>query len=209
MPETADHAEGRADAEHRLPPGAAALVEAGKKLLIEGGMDALRVARITSTAGQNRALVNYYFGSKADMVSAVVDSLLREDVEALVTKAEQLPRGKSRVAEHVKSSVQLMQTPEFLATIDVIPAARRAEELRERVAGLYDWYREMNAECLDPEAHQAQDTRLRALATLFVATFDGLAIQWALDPEGFDPEQVADLLGEMFTHMLRPPDTGR
>jgi AcrR family transcriptional regulator len=209
MPDTTGSADIPNTAPHALSPGAAALVEAGKQLLVDGGIDALRVGRITSTAGQNRAMVNYYFGSKAAMVAVVVDSLIHEAVEELVTETEQLPRGESRVGAHVENTLRLMQTPEFLSTIDVIPAARRSDDLRDRVARLYDWYREMNAECLDPEAHQNSDERLSGLAALFVAVFDGLAIQWALDPEAFDQEQVAGLLGEMFSFMLRPKDEPR
>ena len=201
MPDTAGT---RTTSPDGLPPGAAALIETSKQLLIDGGMDALRVAKITAAAGQNRAMVNYYFGSKAAMVAVVVDSLIHEAVEELVTQAEKLPRGESRVGAHVENTMELMQTPEFLSTIDVIPTARRSGALCGRMAKLYEWYREMNAECLDPEAHEAGTPRLNGLATLFVALFDGLAIQWSLDPEAMDIDQVTRLLKEMFTFMLRP-----
>ncbi len=187
-----------------LPPGAAALIETSKQLLIDGGIDALRVAKITEAAGQNRAMVNYYFGSKAAMVAAVVDSLIHEAVEELVAQAESLPRGETRVVEHVKNTMSLMQTPEFISTIDVIPTARRNEDLRGRMAQLYEWYRETSVECLDPEADDDRGQRLGDIATLFVAIFDGLAIQWALDPDAVALERMAVLVSEMLNALLAP-----
>lgn len=188
-----------------LTPGAAALVEASKQLLMDGGMDALRVEKITAAAGQNKAMVSYHFGGKAALLAVVVDSLIHEAVEELAAQAESLPEGDARVDAHVDSTFALMQTPEFLATLDVVPPALRNPDLRERLAKLYTWYREVNAKCLDPDTDPAQSERLNGLATLFVAVIDGLAIQWALDPENMDLDSLAALLKEIVGFVARPP----
>lgn len=185
-----------------LPPGAAALVEASKGLLITGGFDALRIAKITATAGQNRAMVNYYFGSKAAMVAVVVDSLIHEALEELTVQLDGLPEGDTRIGALVDSTVALMQTPEFLATLDVIPPALRDEDLRARLATLYTWYRDMVSTGLGPEAAGVPEGRVGLLATLFVALFDGLAIQWALDPESVDLEALTPLVKNMVVLLL-------
>jgi len=190
-----------------LAPGAIALVEASKQLLMDGGMDALRIEKITKAAGQSKAMVSYYFGGKAALLAAVVDSLIHEAVEELYTQAERLPAGDQRVNAHVESTLSLMQSPEFLATLDVVPVAFRNDEFRERLAKLYGWYREVNAMCLDPDADPSQPERLKGLATLFVAVIDGLAIQWALDPENVDLESLAALLKEVMFLVSRTPDT--
>lgn len=188
-----------------LAPGAIALVEAAKGLLVAKGMDALRVGSITRAAGQNKAMVSYYFGGKAPMLALVVDSLIHEAVQGLVTQAESLPAGDERVNAHVDSTISLMQTPEFLATLDVVPAAFRNDDFRERLAKLYGWYREVNATCLDPDVHAAQSERLKGLATLYVAVIDGLAIQWALDPENVDLESLGALLKEVVAFVADTP----
>ena len=191
-----------------LPPGAAALIEAAKRLLVAEGMDALRVGAITKAAGQNKAMVSYYFGGKAAMLAVVVDSLIHEAVQELATQAESLPAGDKRVSAHVDSTFTLMQTPEFLATLDVVPAAFRNDDFRERLAKLYGWYREVNAMCLDPDADPSQSERLKGLATLFVAVIDGLAIQWALDPENVDLESLGALLKEVLVFVSNTPASG-
>ncbi|MHB0980338.1 MAG: TetR/AcrR family transcriptional regulator [Thermoleophilia bacterium] len=189
-----------------LAPGAAALVEASKRLLMDGGMEALRVDKITQAAGQNKAMVSYYFGGKAAMLAVVVDSLIHEAVQELATQAEGLPEGDARVDAHVDSTLSLMQTPEFLATLDVIPPALRNDDLRERLAKLYGWYREVNAACLDPNPDPSQAERRNGLATLFVAVIDGLAIQWALDPKNVDLESLGALLKEIVGFVSRPAE---
>jgi AcrR family transcriptional regulator len=189
-----------------LAPGAAALVEASKRLLMDGGMEALRVDKITQAAGQNKAMVSYYFGGKAAMLAVVVDSLIHEAVQELATQAEGLPEGDARVDAHVDSTLSLMQTPEFLATLDVIPPALRNDDLRERLAKLYGWYREVNAACLDPNPDPSQAERRNGLATLFVAVIDGLAIQWALDPKNVDLELLGALLKEIVGFVSRPAE---
>lgn len=189
-----------------LAPAAAALVEASKRLLMDGGMEALRVDKITQAAGQNKAMVSYYFGGKAAMLAVVVDSLIHEAVQELATQAEGLPEGDARVDAHVDSTLSLMQTPEFLATLDVIPPALRSDDLRGRLAKLYGWYREVNAACLDPNPDPSQAERRNGLATLFVAVIDGLAIQWALDPENVDLEQMGALLKEIVGFVSRPAE---
>ncbi len=189
-----------------LAPGAAALVEASKRLLMDGGMEALRVDKITQAAGQNKAMVSYYFGGKAAMLAVVVDSLIHEAVEELAAQAERLPEGEARVDAHVDSTLSLMQTPEFLATLDVIPPALRSDDLRGRLAKLYCWYREVNATCLDPDVDPSRSKRLNGLATLFVAVIDGLAIQWALDPDNVDLESLGALLKEIVGFVSRPAE---
>lgn len=189
-----------------LAPGAEALVEASKRLLMDGGMDALRVDKITQAAGQNRAMVSYYFGGKAALLAVVVDSLIHEAVQELATQAQGLPEGDARVDAHVDSTLSLMQTPEFLATLDVIPPAFRNDDLRERLAKLYGWYREVNATCLDPNPDPSQAERLNGLATLFVAVIDGLAIQFALDSESVDLDSIGRLLKEIVVLVLHPAE---
>lgn len=185
-----------------LPSGAAALVEVSKGLLLAGGFDALRVAKITAAAGQNRAMVNYYFGSKAAMVAVVVDSLIHQALEELTVQLDGLPKGDARIGALVESTIALMQTPEFLATLDVVPPALRDEDLRARLGTLYTWYRDMVSTGLGPAASGIPEERVGLLSTLFVALFDGLAIQWALDPESVDLQALTPLIKAMVGFLL-------
>jgi len=66
---------------------------------------------------------------------------------------------------------------------------------------LYDWYRDMMIRCFGfSGSGQAADAM--ALASMFIATADGLAIQQALDPEGFDAGPAFDLLRRTVEEVL-------
>jgi AcrR family transcriptional regulator len=191
-----------------LPPGALALLEAAKRLLMDRGFDALRLEAIAREAGVNKAMIRYYFGDKAGLVAALVDLLLHDATEALVTSAEALPRGDARVHTHVLGTRRMMDAPEFMAFFDVLPHALRDEELRRRIADLYVWYREMNIRCLGGDDSLPTSggnegmSRDAALAALFVAAIDGLAIQAALAPEGFDLGACLAALEEAMRSLL-------
>ncbi len=191
-----------------LPPGALALLEAAKRLLMDRGFDSLRLEAIAREAGVNKAMIRYYFGDKAGLVAALVDLLLHDATEALVTSTEALPRGDARVHTHVVGTRRLMDAPEFMAFFDVLPHALRDEALRRRIADLYVWYREMNIRCLGGDdslpisGGNEGMSRDAALAALFVAAIDGLAIQAALAPEGFDLGACLAALEEAMRSLL-------
>ena len=71
-------------------------------------------------------------------------------------------------------------------------------ELRERVAALYEWYRDLYVEGLG-DATTVEEERLRRFASLMVAMTDGLAVQKLLDPDGVELEP----LFELWENMLR------
>ena len=188
-----------------LAPGARALVEACKQLLMSGGMEALRVEKVSAAAGQNPAMIRYYFGGKDALVAAAVDSFLHEAVVDFATKAEALPEGGSRLGALVDGNLDLVRTPGFLSIFEVLPSAMRNDGLRERLARLYVWYRKVNAQCLDPATASPDRVRLQALATLVVAMIDGLAVQYALDPDALDFSALGEVVKEMVGAVLGPP----
>ena len=79
----------------------------------------------------------------------------------------------------------------FLVFFDLLPHVIRDERLRERLAALYEWYYKMNVEWLGLAERVRPDNRERYIAfmSLMVATVDGLALQAALRPKGFDLER--------------------
>jgi len=84
--------------------------------------------------------------------------------------------GETRIAADAES---------FQSFFEILPQALRDPDLRERVAALYDGYRETVLRCLDAADPEAE-AELRPFAMLMIAIVDGLAIQHGLDPEGAD-----------------------
>jgi AcrR family transcriptional regulator len=60
-----------------LPDGREKIIEAARRLFVEKGMKKTTVRQIAAQAGMNVAMVNYYFGSKENLCSAVYGEALQ------------------------------------------------------------------------------------------------------------------------------------
>ena len=177
-----------------LPPTAQKFLRAARRLLRQGGFDALRLEAIANEAGENRALIRYYFGGKDGLVAALVDTLTHDATLELVRRCEVLPQGDERVRVYLDQARHLVEDADsFLTFYDVLPHGIRDPELRPRIADLYSWYREINERCLGLQRSSRDEQRLSALAMIVLATVDGLALQCLLDP-GLDVKPAFRLL---------------
>jgi AcrR family transcriptional regulator len=168
-----------------LAPPARRLVAAARALLARGGFAALTVEAVAAEAGAYRDSVRYYFGSKAAFVAAVVDSLAHDQSVAAVEKTRGLPAGAERVGALIAGDRRLLDDRDaFRDFFAIFPHVVMDEELRARVAALYDWYRDLYAAGMDGVPDATREQRLRDLASLMVAMTDGLAVQELLDPDG-------------------------
>jgi AcrR family transcriptional regulator len=175
------------------------IVQAARRLLLAGGFEALRVDAIVREAGKNKASVKYYFGNKQGLIYALVDSLDHEQCLALAEQTRDAT-GEERLNRYIGGQTELASDADsFLMFFDLLPHVIRDEELRSRVARLYEWYHQMNMVWLgltDQVTEENRD-RLKAFVGLMVAAVDGLAIQAALRPEGFDVAASFEIL-ELF-----------
>ena len=185
-----------------LSPTARRLVAAARRLLARGGFEALTVEAVAAEAGAYRDAVRYHFGSKAAFVATVVDALAHDQSLDGATKTRDLPAGGDRVRALVDADRRLAEDlSSFRDFFTILPHALRDDELRERVARLYDWYRQLYADALDGDdpAHRAG---LEAHAHLMAAVTDGLAVQKLLDPARVDLEVLYRLWAAMLERSL-------
>ena len=186
-----------------LSPTARRLVTAARRLLASGGFEALTVEAVAAEAGAYRDAVRYYFGSKADFVATVVDALAHDQTVDAFEKTRGLPPGAARVHALVDGDRELAEdTASFRDFFTIIPHALRDEELRPRVAALYDWYRELYVRALTQGAGEEVRAGLHEYAHLMSAVTDGLALQKALDPDHVDLERLFALWERMLRAAL-------
>jgi AcrR family transcriptional regulator len=176
-----------------LAPTAQRLLAAAQRLLASGGFEALKLSAIAREAGESKASIGYHFGNKAGLVTALVDSFAHDANRGLIEDTGELPGRVERIHALIDGETRIAaDTEAFQSFFEVLPHALREVDLRERVAGLYDGYRDTVLRCLDA-ADPAAKERLRPFAMLMIAIVDGLAIQHGLDPEGADVAAATDL----------------
>lgn len=193
-----------------LSPVAAKLVAAARALLARGGFQALTVEAVAAEAGAYRDAVRYHFGSKAALVAAVVDSLAHDQSLAAVERARDVPSASGRVHALVAADRQLVDDRDgFRDFFALLPHVLQDADLQARVAGLYEWYRDLYHAGMAGEpggaaragraGDEAAATRRHDVASLMVAMADGLAVQELLDPDPARLDRLFRLWEELLT----------
>jgi len=179
-----------------LSGGARRILEASKRLLLRGGFEALRLDAIAAEADRNKASIKYHFGNKDGLILALADSLDYEQCLALA-KETTGTSGEERLERYIAGQTRMAADSDgFLMFFDLLPHVVRDERLRPKVAATYDWYYKMNVEWLGLADRMTANNREQYIAftALMVAVVDGLAIQNALQPRGFDLERAFRML---------------
>lgn len=173
-----------------LPPTARRILKAAQTIISERGYAELTMAAIERQAGVNRALVSYYFGGKAGLIATLVETIFRNPEVGLL---EEL-----RAAEGVERTAAFLEWQQAMSANDrvnrmeyeLLPHALRDTAMRERFAREYRTYRTVDAGFLGSAPADLGDEELEALAAVSIAVVEGLGMQRALDPEGFDHERA-------------------
>jgi AcrR family transcriptional regulator len=168
-----------------LPETAQKLLLAAKSIIASDGFAALTLNAVSAASGENKAMISYYFGNKAGLVAAVLDSVIHDEYIASQDRMKDVdPECRTqRLVEEMRRMDAA--TEEFRVFFELLPHVLRDETLRRRIALLYTWYWRVKLEWLGvAEASRAlEDPELLGLAQILSAVIDGLAIQAAIDPE--------------------------
>jgi AcrR family transcriptional regulator len=178
-------------AEPNLPPTAQRLLDAAHRLLVRSGYNSLSLEAISQEAGENKALVRYYFGSKDGLLVALTDSL----ISATLWRARQRLSGLSDAHDRVDVVGDTMETiandeASFRLLFELLPRLLENPRMTRQLADLYRGYREVNARALWGDGPGDPPQVVRNLAAIAVALPDGLAVQFLAEPGSVDVQSV-------------------
>lgn len=190
-----------------LPPTARRILAAARRLLVEGGFRRLSLQAIASAAGESKGSIAYHFGSKAGLVTTLVDSLVHDANRALLVDTAGIDDLDARLSVLVEVETRIAADRQAaIGVLEVLPYAMRDENLRSRVASLYSAYRETVLACLAGSGRRRPDLLIPAALT--IAVVDGLSVQAGLEPERTDVPACFEAFGEMLSLYLRARDAG-
>ena len=182
----------------QLAPTAGRLLDAARSILASDGFAALTIKAVTTRSGENLAAVHYYFGNKDGLVRALLDSHTYVASVSLLDRAEAMAPGEERTDTWLDGVREIAEDAEsFVAFFELLPRALRRDDLRDRLALLYEWYRESNVDVLRTQLPQED---AEAMAVLVVAVIDGLAIQKNLQPD-LDTRSAFDMLKSLLASL--------
>ena len=174
----------------------ARLLRAGLELIAERGYERASIAAIGERAGYSRGVVTHTFGSKAGLLTALVEQMFDRWGEQSLTPAVKGLRGADALCAAIDSvREQARERPTELKAFYLLlfEALGPLPELRPAFRTLHARLRTGAAEWI--EAGMAagdvrQDIDPQAQAALYIGAFRGVMYQWLLDPEQVDLDRL-------------------
>lgn len=167
------------------------ILEAAMSIFATKGFNNGSLLEIGEQAGVTNAGIIHHFGSKDQLLVAMLEYRDHSDVAEL--EGKHIPDGEA-LFEHLIHTVRLnverrgvVQLYAVLCADSVTEGHPAQEYFRQRFVGL----REMVTGALRDIVPGVPEERLNLAASSIIATMDGLQVQWLLDPEAVDmPEAV-------------------
>ncbi len=157
------------------------VLDAALGLVAAHGFDAATLQLIADEVGRSKAGLLHHFGSRDALLLAIVEH--RDAVNHRSFPVEPRFAGSTKLVAHnatVPGLIALVAVMSALAAADPEPTSRRDYFVARYARTRAGFTRQVEA------AQQAGTSRAdlpaEQLATLIVATMDGLQVQWLLDP---------------------------
>ncbi len=188
----------------------ARLLDAAAELIAEGGYEAMTLAAVGERAGYSRGLVTARFGSKDQLLAALVDRITTGWSHRNVLPRTVGRPGRDGILILVDAiRAQAERDPRALRTLYALmfEALGPNVALREH---FIEFHHTMRADLAKLVRRGHRDGSIRRgvrpedEAMLVVAGLRGIAYQWRLDPHGFDPVNALRCLADAIEYRLRP-----
>ncbi len=168
-----------------------AILEATSRLLATRGIHGMSLDLLADEVGVAKSSILWHFGSKEELLLRVAERVVEDvargpalEMLALPTLAERGDALWRFFGETLRQRPELRRLVLWL----IFECVEERPELRTRLRQLYRSIREMFEAGLREAVPDA--ARRRRLAIITVATFDGIFIQWLLEPDAIDVEAL-------------------
>ncbi|MGH3683903.1 MAG: TetR/AcrR family transcriptional regulator [Pseudonocardiaceae bacterium] len=164
-----------------------ALLDGARRCLLEQGYARTTARDLVAASGTNLASIGYHFGSKEALLTEAMQQCLDEYVEYLdqivFTDPGATPLQRVRASWEVLVTTFVQHRPLMVAFIEALVQAERVPELRTQLAERYERLRATVAGMVCASVEGLPDPVARQVASFLIAIYDGLKMQWLLDPQ--------------------------
>ena len=182
------------------------LVKGAIKCLQSKGYAHTTARDIAAASGANLASIGYHFGSKEALLNeAMIQLFNRRNWKvggSAFADEDATPLERLRALFVAAGKVLEAPRPLFASFVEAIAQAGRSEDVRQQLAAHYRDARRATAEAIRAmfgPAAERLDGEPEVMAVLLLALFDGLVLQWLLEPDAVPSgeEQITALIGTM------------
>ena len=178
-----------------LHPTARKILAAAKKLLAERGYQGMTLQAISAEAKVNKAGVWYYFGSKQQLVLALLEDVTVGESLHFGTVPPEGATLAERVDLIIGTADQIRERVErFKPFYELLPEASRDAELRGHLRDYYQVWYDWAAAVLAPAVGSSGTgaRRSKALGQLASILLDGIILEVVIAAPEFDLEAALD-----------------
>lgn len=160
------------------------LLDAARDLVAEQGWSAATSRALADRAGANLALINYYFGSKGDLLLAALERSMTSMAEAAEVEGglTALLEDASRFAQAQAAATSPDVGMLFAATLEAAHNDKVREAVRTHL-GAFRAYVGTAVEESIRKGELAASTNAAALGAAIAALLDGLVLHAVIDPQ--------------------------
>ncbi|MGH3918540.1 MAG: TetR/AcrR family transcriptional regulator [Pseudonocardiaceae bacterium] len=164
-----------------------ALLDGARRCLLERGYARTTARDLVAASGTNLASIGYHFGSKEALLNGAMQQCFDEYIEqiARVVFADPSATPLQRVRASWEALVSTFEQyrPLQVAFVEALAQAERVPGLRVQLADCYERLRTTVAEMVRASVEGLPDPTARHVASFLIAVYDGLQVQWLLDPQ--------------------------
>ena len=187
------------------------LLAATAEVIARDGWDAATARKIASTAGVNAGLINYHFGSKANLMLSALEATLEAEVAAPLHDAhdEAEPEPPAVVAYLVRLTLGPQISPDARRVFEsALAAIVRDPDLAAALRPTVHRFRGLLTDVFDRAiaAGRMPPTDTEALAILCTAMLDGLWLHSLIDPN-LPTERIAEEATRLLDRGISPQPT--
>lgn len=186
------------------------MLDAALDLLAERKSLSFSLAEVAERAGYSRGLPTQTFGTKVEMIRALIPHLHDRSQEAFGSRYEERGVGLEAVLTTARllldapeTQVQIMIAVHVLlaeATVPDSPYRAEAAELNRMATGYISHHLRLGVE----RGEVRPDINCRAQAMLIMAAIRGVLLQWLVDPERIALEALRTEMLSILAHSLSP-----
>lgn len=166
------------------------ILDTAESVFAKHGFDEARMDDIAERSGLSKGAVYWYFKKKDDIIGALVDRVFRRSIDGMRRVAEeQTTAGQRllRIGEQISRDYQAISRL-MPIVLEFYAVALRQRSIRKHLAGIYEQMLSILVPLLEEGIRNGEFTNLNARRTaiMFVGSYEGLGLLWALSPKLVD-----------------------
>ncbi len=175
----------------------ARLIQATIDCLFRTGYGATTTVAVAKAAGVSRGAMLHQFPTRADLIIAVAEHIVREQDQRRRATLRAIPRGEERFRAITSVVWETMKEPGSMALLEIMLGSRSDPDLVKRFPAVM---REMEAKLISGPLEVAhdmgkdQDRMIYAMSRLHLAAMRGLAIERLFEADNEAIDDAFDLL---------------